>query len=144
MHLDLTHLGEEKIDKRLPMVRELSKIYVGVDPVHEPIPIRPVVHYMMGGVDTDIDGATTHARPLRRRRDRLRVAERREPAGLELAHRVPGLRRARGASTPCSSRRAPTTATRTPASAGRGGGRAHRGLRGKQKGGEKLAQIRAR
>ena len=59
VHLDLTHLGEETIDQRLPMVRELSKVYVGVDPVHEPIPIRPVVHYMMGGVDTDIDGATT-------------------------------------------------------------------------------------
>ena len=44
--------------KRLPMVRELAKIYAGVDPVHEPIPIRPVVHYMMGGVDTDIDGGT--------------------------------------------------------------------------------------
>jgi fumarate reductase flavoprotein subunit len=59
VHLDLTHLGEEKINKRLPMVRELSKIYAGVDPVFEPIPIRPVVHYMMGGVDTDITGATS-------------------------------------------------------------------------------------
>jgi fumarate reductase flavoprotein subunit len=58
VHLDLTHLGEAKIDKRLPMVRELAKIYAGVDPVAEPIPIRPVVHYMMGGVDVDIDGAT--------------------------------------------------------------------------------------
>jgi fumarate reductase flavoprotein subunit len=58
VHLDLTHLGEEKINDRLPMVRELAKIYAGVDPVHQPIPIRPVVHYMMGGVDTDIDGAT--------------------------------------------------------------------------------------
>jgi fumarate reductase flavoprotein subunit len=58
VHLDLRHLGEETIDKRLPMVRELAKVYIGVDPVHEPIPIRPVVHYMMGGVDTDIDGAT--------------------------------------------------------------------------------------
>ncbi len=58
-HLDLTHLGEEKIMARLPMVRELCKIYVGVDPVSEPIPVRPVVHYMMGGVDTDIDAATT-------------------------------------------------------------------------------------
>jgi len=57
-HLDLTHLGEEKIDSRLPMVRELCKIYAGVDPVYEPIPIRPVVHYMMGGVDVDIEGAT--------------------------------------------------------------------------------------
>jgi fumarate reductase flavoprotein subunit len=59
VHLDLRHLGEAVIDKRLPMVRELSKVYVGVDPVHQPIPVRPVVHYMMGGVDTDIDGATT-------------------------------------------------------------------------------------
>jgi succinate dehydrogenase flavoprotein subunit len=49
----------QEIEQRLPMVRELSKVYAGVDPVHEPIPIRPVVHYMMGGVDTDIDGATT-------------------------------------------------------------------------------------
>ena len=57
-HLDLRHLGEAKIMKRLPMVRELAKIYAGVDCVHQPIPIRPVVHYMMGGVDTDIDGKT--------------------------------------------------------------------------------------
>jgi succinate dehydrogenase flavoprotein subunit len=56
--LDLRHLGEEKIDSRLPFVRELSTIYAFVDPVYAPIPIRPVVHYMMGGVDTDIDGAT--------------------------------------------------------------------------------------
>ncbi len=40
------------------MVRELSRSYVGVDPVHEPIPVRPVVHYTMGGIDTDIDTAT--------------------------------------------------------------------------------------
>lgn len=59
VHLDLTHLGEEKINTRLPFVRELGRTYAGVDPVHEPIPIRPVVHYMMGGVDTDIDGATS-------------------------------------------------------------------------------------
>jgi fumarate reductase flavoprotein subunit len=59
VHLDLTHLGQDIIDKRLPMVRELSKVYGGVDPVYEPIQIRPVLHYMMGGVDTDIDGATT-------------------------------------------------------------------------------------
>jgi fumarate reductase flavoprotein subunit len=61
VHLDLTHLGEEKIAERLPMVRELAKIYAGIDPVQQPIPIRPVVHYMMGGVDTDIHGATALA-----------------------------------------------------------------------------------
>jgi fumarate reductase flavoprotein subunit len=56
--LDLRHLGEAKIMAKLPFVRELAKTYIGVDPVYEPIPIRPVVHYMMGGVDTDIRGAT--------------------------------------------------------------------------------------
>ena len=59
VHLDIRHLGEKKIDKKLPFVRELSKNYAGVDPVYEPIPVRPVVHYMMGGIDTDINGATS-------------------------------------------------------------------------------------
>jgi fumarate reductase flavoprotein subunit len=58
VHLDLRHLGEAKINERLPMVRELANSYIGVDPVHEPIPVRPVVHYTMGGIDTDIDAAT--------------------------------------------------------------------------------------
>jgi fumarate reductase flavoprotein subunit len=58
VHLDLRHLGEAKINERLPMVRELSQSYVGVDPVDAPIPVRPVVHYTMGGIDTDINGAT--------------------------------------------------------------------------------------
>ncbi len=57
-HLDLRHIGEANINARLPFVRELSRTYAGVDPVHEPIPIRPVLHYMMGGVDVDIDGKT--------------------------------------------------------------------------------------
>ncbi|MCH7576511.1 MAG: fumarate reductase (quinol) flavoprotein subunit [Chloroflexi bacterium] len=58
VHLDVRHLGEKKIDKRIPFVRELAKNYGGIDPVHEPIPVRPVVHYMMGGVHTDIEAAT--------------------------------------------------------------------------------------
>jgi fumarate reductase flavoprotein subunit len=58
VQLDLRHLGEEKIDKKIPFVRELARNYVGIDPVFEPIPVRPVVHYMMGGVDTDVNGAT--------------------------------------------------------------------------------------
>lgn len=49
VHLDIRHLGKKKIDKKLPFVRELTKNYVGIDPVYEPIPVRPVVHYMMGG-----------------------------------------------------------------------------------------------
>jgi fumarate reductase flavoprotein subunit len=58
VHLDVRHLGEKKIDKKIPFVRELAKNYAGIDPVYEPIPVRPVVHYMMGGVSTDKEGAT--------------------------------------------------------------------------------------
>ena len=58
MHLDLRHLGEKVIDEHLPFVRELTRNYVGIDPVYEPIPVRPVVHYCMGGVHTDIDAKT--------------------------------------------------------------------------------------
>jgi len=58
VHLDLRHLGEEKINQKLPFVRELASKYVGIDPVYEPIPVRPVVHYMMGGIHTDIMGKT--------------------------------------------------------------------------------------
>jgi fumarate reductase flavoprotein subunit len=59
VHLDVRHLGERLIDERIPFVRELAKNYAGIDPVHEPIPVRPVVHYMMGGISTDITGATS-------------------------------------------------------------------------------------
>ena len=58
VNLDIRHLGERTIDRKIPMVRELAVRYVGIDPVVEPIPVRTVVHYMMGGIDTDIDGAT--------------------------------------------------------------------------------------
>jgi fumarate reductase flavoprotein subunit len=58
VHLDLTHLGRAKIDQRLPFVRELARNYIGIDPVERPIPVRPVVHYMMGGIDTDVRAAT--------------------------------------------------------------------------------------
>jgi fumarate reductase flavoprotein subunit len=56
--LDMRHLGEKRINERLPLVRELATSYVGVDPVTDPVPVRPVVHYMMGGIDTNIDGET--------------------------------------------------------------------------------------
>jgi len=58
VHLDVSHLGEKLIDEKLPFVRELARNFVGIDPVHEPIPVRPVVHYMMGGIDTDLMGRT--------------------------------------------------------------------------------------
>ena len=59
VYLDMTHLGEKHIDERLPLVRDLSITYAGVDPVKAPVPIRPVVHYMMGGIHTNIDAETT-------------------------------------------------------------------------------------
>ncbi len=58
VHLDLRHLGESVINSKLPFVRELCQKYQNIDPVKDLIPVRPVVHYMMGGVHTDIDGAT--------------------------------------------------------------------------------------
>ncbi len=58
VHLDLRHLGQQVIDKKLPFVRELCLKYENIDPVKEMIPVRPVVHYMMGGISTDIGGAT--------------------------------------------------------------------------------------
>ena len=56
--LDLRHLGAERIIERLHGTRELSMVFAGVDPIHEPIPVRPGSHYHMGGVDTDLDGKT--------------------------------------------------------------------------------------
>ncbi|ATA26440.1 fumarate reductase (quinol) flavoprotein subunit [Brenneria goodwinii] len=53
VYLDLRHLGEKKLKERLPFICELAKAYVGVDPVKEPIPIRPTAHYTMGGIETN-------------------------------------------------------------------------------------------
>lgn len=58
VHLDIRHLGEKVINARLPFVRELCLKYENIDPVKDMIPVRPVVHYMMGGVHTGTDGAT--------------------------------------------------------------------------------------
>ena len=58
VNLDLRHLGEKLISTKLPFVRELCLKYQNIDPVKELIPVRPVVHYMMGGVHTDINGST--------------------------------------------------------------------------------------
>jgi succinate dehydrogenase/fumarate reductase flavoprotein subunit len=56
--LDLRHLGPEKITTKLPGSRELAMTYAGVDPIYEPIPVRPGAHYHMGGVETDNWGLT--------------------------------------------------------------------------------------
>jgi succinate dehydrogenase / fumarate reductase, flavoprotein subunit len=57
--LDLRHLGAEKILERLHGTRELSMVFAGVDPIYDPIPVRPGAHYHMGGVDTDVWGKTS-------------------------------------------------------------------------------------
>lgn len=56
INLDLTHLGADKINKRLPLIREVCMKFIGLDPILEPIPIRPVAHYSMGGVECDLQG----------------------------------------------------------------------------------------
>jgi succinate dehydrogenase / fumarate reductase flavoprotein subunit len=58
IYLDMRHLGAEKIIDRLPGSRELSMTFAGVDPIYDPVPVRPGAHYHMGGVETDNDGAT--------------------------------------------------------------------------------------
>ncbi|MDR7468598.1 MAG: succinate dehydrogenase/fumarate reductase flavoprotein subunit [Armatimonadota bacterium] len=59
--LDLRHLGGARINERLPFIRELAIKFAGIDPIEQPIPVRPVAHYSMGGIHTDLRGAT----PLR-------------------------------------------------------------------------------
>ena len=56
--LDLTHLGADRINKRLPLIREVCMGFLGIDPIHDPIPVRPVAHYSMGGIEADINGRT--------------------------------------------------------------------------------------
>jgi succinate dehydrogenase / fumarate reductase flavoprotein subunit len=58
LELDLTHLGADRINTRLPLIREVTIKFLGLDPIEKPIPIRPVAHYSMGGIETDIDGLT--------------------------------------------------------------------------------------
>ena len=56
--LDIRHLGKERIMERLPQIMQLSIDFEGVNPIHEPIPIRPGAHYSMGGIKTDYNGRT--------------------------------------------------------------------------------------
>ncbi|MBK5913363.1 fumarate reductase (quinol) flavoprotein subunit [Rhodocyclus purpureus] len=58
VHLDLRHLGEQRIRERLPQIRELALEFLGVDPAQTPIPVRPAVHYTMGGILVDGDCAS--------------------------------------------------------------------------------------
>jgi len=56
VYLKLDHLGEAIINKRLPGIREIAKTFANVDPIHDPIPVVPTAHYMMGGIPTNLDG----------------------------------------------------------------------------------------
>ncbi len=58
IHLDLLHLGADRINEALPLIREVCIEFNDLDPIKEPIPCRPVAHYSMGGIETDITGAT--------------------------------------------------------------------------------------
>jgi len=58
VHIDLRHLGADKINERLPMIREVAIKFNFIDPIFEPIPVRAAAHYFMGGVHTDLNGAT--------------------------------------------------------------------------------------
>jgi succinate dehydrogenase / fumarate reductase flavoprotein subunit len=56
VHLDLTHLGKERLQEKLSDISSFVQIYLGIDPVKEPIPVQPTCHYMMGGIPTNLDG----------------------------------------------------------------------------------------
>ena len=56
VHLDMTHVGSEILEKKLPEITMFSRTYLGVDPLKEPIPVAPTCHYAMGGIPTDYDG----------------------------------------------------------------------------------------
>jgi succinate dehydrogenase / fumarate reductase flavoprotein subunit len=58
VHLDLRHLGREKIMSRLPGIREICLLFAGLDPIDKPIPIRPAAHYTMGGIDCNLNCET--------------------------------------------------------------------------------------
>jgi succinate dehydrogenase / fumarate reductase flavoprotein subunit len=59
VHLELMHLGREKIESRLQEICDVCRNFAGIDPVKEPIPIMPAHHYMMGGIGTGIPGAAS-------------------------------------------------------------------------------------
>ena len=99
VYLDLRHLGRKKIDEKLPDITDFVRVYQGIEPVTEPIPIQPTAHYAMGGIPTDTQTRVVRdeaqhgrARALRGRRVRLRQRPRGEPAGHELPRRPPRLR----------------------------------------------------
>lgn len=62
VNLDLTHLGKERLAEKLSEISSFARIYLGIDPSKEPIPVSPTCHYMMGGIPTDLDGRALNAK----------------------------------------------------------------------------------
>jgi succinate dehydrogenase / fumarate reductase flavoprotein subunit len=56
VHLDMTHVGKDVLEHKLPEISTFSRVYLGIDPVKKPIPIAPTCHYAMGGIPTNVDG----------------------------------------------------------------------------------------
>nr|WP_290666539.1 succinate dehydrogenase flavoprotein subunit [Ardenticatena sp.] len=56
VYLDATHLGRERIEKKLPDIADFCRTYLGIDPAEQPMPVQPTAHYAMGGIPTDVDG----------------------------------------------------------------------------------------
>ena len=56
VYIDVTHLGEDVLEEKLPDITEFSRTYLGVDPVTELVPVFPTCHYVMGGIPTNVDG----------------------------------------------------------------------------------------
>ena len=134
--LKLDHLGPEVINKRLPSIREIAIKFANVDPIKEPIPVVPTIHYMMGGIPTNVNGEVVAPRDgnpnavvaglLRGGRVRVRVGARRQPARHELAGRPAGVRPRRRRLHRLAAPRPPAAPR---AAEGRGRARARRGSR---------------
>ena len=92
--LDVTVVPKKRIHEALREIVLVGRDFAGVDITTEPIHIKPGNHYTMGGIKTDIHGATDDPGPLRRRRVRLRLGSRRQPARRQLAARHADLRQA--------------------------------------------------
>ncbi len=117
--LDITVVPKKRVHEALREIVLVGQDFAGVDITREPIHIKPGNHYTMGGIKTDVDGRTDLPGPLRRRRDRLRLGPRRQPARRQLAARHPDLR------PPLRRRR------RRPRQAGRGLAPVEAGARGR-------------
>ena len=96
VYLSLAHLDPDFVHERFPTIAEACR-QAGLDLARDRIPVGPAAHYVMGGVETDLDGRTSIAGSVRRRRSRLHRRARRQPAGQQLAARGAGVRRARRA-----------------------------------------------